>query len=161
MFKRFSRTLGAAPTTSAHLGFSGLSSSVATSTSGSGPYTIYSPTSGTASYQLPGGNYLAIIQANYTYTAVPNTTQINMQYGIQYSATQAYTSPTSAVAIDTTISYTPLNQNQIVNINPLMFTVPSGNTNYYYSFAYFGLGSLVNGGTVTATVKIISLTRIG
>ncbi len=104
---------------------------------------------------------MAIVQANFAYSVVPNSTQINMQYGIQYSATSIYSSPTGVANFDTTINYTPLNQNVIVNATPMMFTVPSGNTNYYFSYAYFGLGSLINGGTVTASVKIVALTRIG
>ena len=131
------------------------------STPGTGPLYIYSPASGTASYQLPGGNYLAIVQAQYLYSVYPNTTNINMQYGIQYSASSTYSSPTTAINLDSTVSYSPLNQNVIINFSPFMFTVPSGNTNYYFSYAYFGLGSLVNGGNVTASVKIVSLTRIG
>jgi len=136
------------------------------STPGTTPIYIYSPASGTASYQLPGGNYLAIVQSQFAYSVYPNTTNINMQYGIQYGSSSTYTpsgtvAGTNAASFDLNITYGTLNQNIIYHIAPFVFTVPSGNTNYYYSYAYFGLGSINNGGTVTASVKIVSLTRIG
>jgi hypothetical protein len=78
------------------------------------------------------------------------------------SATAIYSSPIGVTNVDLTIGYYPLYFTPIVHVGPsLMFTVPQGNTNYYFAYAYFGLGSLVNGGTVTAAVKIVSLTRIG
>ena len=104
---------------------------------------------------------MAIVQANYAYSVYPNTTNINMQYGIQYSATQVYSAPTGVANIDLNITYGTLNQSAIVNISPVVFSVPQGNTNYYFSYGYFGLGSINNGGTVTISVKIINLIRIG
>ena len=138
-----------------------LNSTFTTSTAGTGPVYIYSPTSGTATWQLPGGTYLAIVQANYTYSVIPNNTNINMQYGIQYSPTAVYSSPLTAVMFDTTYNFANLTQSPIVYVCPLTFVVPPGNTNYYFSYGYFGLGALVQGGTVIVSVKIVSLTRIG
>ena len=148
------------------MGYFGLASSFVSSAPGTQPIYVYSPSSGTASYQLPGGNYIAIVHAQYLYSVYPNTTNINMQYGIQYGPSSTYTASSSPVgtnisAFDTNVTYGTLNQNYIYHISPVVFTVPPGNTNYYYSYAYFGLGSINNGGNVTASVKIVSLTRIG
>jgi len=142
-----------------HLGFI-LNSTITNSTAGIGPVTIYSPSSGTASWQLPGGTYLALIQANYTYSVIPNSTNINMQYGIQYSTTAVYSSQIGVANFNETYNFSNLTQSPIDNVCPLTFVVPPGNTNYYFAYAYFGLGSLVNGGTVTASIKVNSLIRI-
>ena len=138
-----------------------LNSSLTTGLSNTGPQTIYSPSSGTTDFQLPGGTYLAILQSIYAYSVIPNNTGINMQVGIQYSASSVYSSHIGVVNIDSTISYQNLTQSKIVNVYPMTFVVPPGNTNYYFAYAYFGLGALINGGTVTPSVKIISLIRIG
>ena len=152
-------TLGAAPTTSAMLGYT-LNSSLTTGLSNTGPQTIYSPSSGTTAFQLPGGTYIAILQSIYAYSVIPNNTGIDMQVGIQYSASSVYSVAIGVVNIGSNISYQNLTQSQIVNVYPMTFVVPPGNTNYYFAYAYFGLGSLINGGTVTPSVKIISLIRI-
>ena len=153
------RTLGAAPTTNAHLGYT-LNSTLTTGPSNTGPQTIYSPSSGTTAFQLSGGTYLAIVQSIYAYSITPNNTGIDSQVGIQYSTTSVYSSPIGVVNIGSNISYQNLTQSQIVNVYPMTFVVPPGNTNYYFAYAYFGLGALVNGGTGTPSVKIISLIRI-
>ena len=153
-------TLGAAPSSSTHLGFI-LNSTTTTGLANTGPQTVYSPSSGTAAFQLPGGTYLAILQSSYGYSVTPNNTNIDSQVGIQYSATAIYSGSIGVVNIGSNISYSNLTSSQIVNVYPMTFVVPSGNTNYYFAYAYFGLGSLVNGGTVTPTVRIVSLIRIG
>jgi hypothetical protein len=105
---------------------------------------------------------MAVIQVQFAYSIIPNTSQINMQYGIQYSGTINYSNPQGVANTDLTIGYSPLYFTPIVQLGPsFVFTVPQGNANYYFAYVYFGLGSLVNGGTVTSAVKIISLTRIG
>ena len=143
-----------------------LSKGLVTSTSipnaGVGSVYTYAPSTGTTAYKLDGGTYMASLYGLVSMTTVPNTTTINFQYGIQYTSSTTPLTPTTltnATYMDMTIAYAPNDENIIPHSSTFMFTVPSGNTNYYYAYGYIGLGSS-SGGSFTVGVQLMGLARI-
>ena len=93
-------------------------------------------------------------------TTVPNSTNIEFQYGMRFAST---TNPLTATVQNATnmtlnITYSPNEESKIPHSTTVMFAVPTGNTNYYYAYGYIGLGSGL--GTFTVGIQLSGLVRI-
>ena len=152
-------TLGngtSAPTIS-QLGYNVASSLVSGSAISTGSTYVYSPSTGTSTYLLNPGVYIASLYGTISFANV-TTTNITFQIGI---ATNSTTSPlsgnTNITYLDNTITYSPPNQNKSSYSGTLVFT--ASGTNYYYAYAYMSITSLT-GTSVTPSIQMVNIIRI-
>ncbi len=131
----------------------------------SGVTYVYSPSTATSVNVLAGGVYMATIYSYITIGTKPFTGNVASDMGICYYGGVTPPAGGSGVVAPSEFqypqnnTYTSYNNDRIFNNGTIIFTVPAGNTNYYFAYSNIAFGS-TSGGIITPSVLFKYLVKI-